>query len=664
MKIFKIFRSSQPHKASALRAAGCGLILASCLLTGLRAPAAETLPEREQRLIGVLQSQAEPGEKALACKGLVACGTDKAVPALAPLLLDPDLASWARIPLEAIPGAAAEDALVAALPKLQGRLLVGTINSLGVRRDPAPVAALSAKLDDADPAVASAAAVALGCIGGDQAAQALEQALAKAPEATRAAVAEGCLRCGEHFLKDGRDAAAAQLYDNVRQANVPKRRMLEATRGAILAHKVTGLPLLLEQLRSPDKARFNLGLSTAREIVGHEATEALARELWRTPPARQGYLLMAQADRGEQEALPAVMGALRRGPKALRLVAIDILDRYGDPATASALLAVAAGNQADITAAALAALGRMPGDGVDKTLLQRLPRSQATMRLALIQLAERRQVNAALPEIARSATDADPAIRAAAVRALGALGEESAVADLVQLLAQPQEQKQRAEIEGALRAIGSRKGAACAAQLQPLARSSEAAVRVVGLHAMASAGGPQALEAVRAALQDTDQTVQDEAVRTLSTWPNTWPEDEGVAEPLLALARAGGNSTHQVLALRGYLQFLQNDKKLNGDEKTARLKESLPFLTRPEEKRQAIAVIHGVPSAQALALLTGFAQDSSVAEDAFAALVDTASKSAPGLDKAEREKALHAALTQSKNDTTRKKAEKALAALN
>jgi HEAT repeat protein len=245
---------------------------------------------------------------------------------------------------------------------------------------------------------------------------------------------------------------------------------------------------------------------------------------------------------------------------------------------------------------------------------------------------------------------------------MGAMGEEAAVTDLVQLFGKTEGRKERADIEAALLAISSRKGASCVQNLLPLERSSEGALRVAGLHALASAGGPEALASVRTGLQDNDQAVQDEAVRTLSTWPNTWPEDERVAEPLLALARSGSNPTHQVLALRGYLQFLQGDKKLNHEQKTARLNESLPLMTRPEEKRQAIAVIHGISSVQALEILTRFSEDPAVAEDAFSALVEAASRNTPGLDKAEREKALNAALA-SKNDTTKKKAEKALSGL-
>src|SRR5689334_17031801 len=211
--------------------------------------------ETERKLITILKEGA-PDEKAITCKKLAVYGSDEAVPVLAPLLLDPQLASWARIALEVIPGDAASEALRTAVPKLQGRLLVGTINSIGVRRDQKAVGELVLNLKKSETDVASAAAVALGRIGGSQAATALKSALPTAPEAVRAAVAEGCVRCAEHFLADGQAPAAIELYDLVRKAQVPKQNVLEAIRGAILARKADGIPLLVEQLRSTDKALF------------------------------------------------------------------------------------------------------------------------------------------------------------------------------------------------------------------------------------------------------------------------------------------------------------------------------------------------------------------------------------------------------------------------
>src|ERR1035437_7463411 len=114
--------------------------------------------EKESALISLLKSDAPAAEKAITCKRLAIYGTKDAVPVLAPLLADPQLASWARIALEAIPDAAAAGALREALGKLQGRLLTGAINSIGVRRDAKAVPGLLEKLKDADADVASAAA--------------------------------------------------------------------------------------------------------------------------------------------------------------------------------------------------------------------------------------------------------------------------------------------------------------------------------------------------------------------------------------------------------------------------------------------------------------------------------------------------------------------------
>src|SRR6185312_499913 len=81
---------------------------------------------REDELIGVLRSDAPKSEKAIACKLLAIHGSSEAVPELARLLPDEQLASWARIALEAIPGPAADEALRKATDSLTGKLLIGT----------------------------------------------------------------------------------------------------------------------------------------------------------------------------------------------------------------------------------------------------------------------------------------------------------------------------------------------------------------------------------------------------------------------------------------------------------------------------------------------------------------------------------------------------------
>lgn len=113
---------------------------------------------RPAELIALLQSDAPKSEKVKAFKPLAVFGGKDAVPAIAPYLADEELSSWARIALEAIPDPSCDETLRKAEADLKGRLLVGVINSIGVRRDAKAVDSLIKRLADVDADVAVAAA--------------------------------------------------------------------------------------------------------------------------------------------------------------------------------------------------------------------------------------------------------------------------------------------------------------------------------------------------------------------------------------------------------------------------------------------------------------------------------------------------------------------------
>src|SRR5262249_1645249 len=155
---------------------------------------------------------------------------------------------------------------------------------------------LAKKMKHNDTEVASAAAVALGRIGGSKSAKALTAYLSKSPATTRTAVAEGCIPCAEGLLTQAKASDAVKVYDTEPKTDVPKQRLLEAPRGALLARQANGIPLLVEQLRSTDQAFFGIGLRTARELPGLEATKAVIAELHSTRADRQPLILLAVAD--------------------------------------------------------------------------------------------------------------------------------------------------------------------------------------------------------------------------------------------------------------------------------------------------------------------------------------------------------------------------------
>ena len=111
---------------------------------------------------GILEDpDASEFAKAKACQRLAVVGDDSAVPALAGLLGDPKLAHYARTALEPMPGAAVDRALRESVGKVEGSLLVGVVNSIGVRRDPEAIKVLAPLRyrEDADVSAAATSAI-------------------------------------------------------------------------------------------------------------------------------------------------------------------------------------------------------------------------------------------------------------------------------------------------------------------------------------------------------------------------------------------------------------------------------------------------------------------------------------------------------------------------
>jgi HEAT repeat protein len=171
--------------------------------------------------------------KAKACQRIGELGAKDAVPALASLLSNEHLSTYARYGLEPIADPSADDALRAGLTKLKGNLLIGVINTIGKRRDAAASPVLAKMVYGADADVARAAASALGNIGGVSSMKLLQAALTKTDGMTRMAVADAALVCAERLLAGGNRDQALALYASLSAADIPKPVRLAAMSGII-----------------------------------------------------------------------------------------------------------------------------------------------------------------------------------------------------------------------------------------------------------------------------------------------------------------------------------------------------------------------------------------------------------------------------------------------
>jgi HEAT repeat protein len=589
------------------------VVVAATSARGFDGPDAS--PEQEKELLTLLRSEAPPAEKAIACKKLAIYGSAASVPDLAKLLPNPQLSSWARIALEAIPGEASNDALREAAASLEGRLLIGMINSIGVRQDAKAVDLLTTKLQDPDAEVASAAAVALGHIGNNAATKSLRAALAGAPAKVRSAVAEGCVLCAERLHKEGESVAAADIYDEVRHADVPKQRILEATRGAILARSQKGIPLLLELFQSPDKAMFQLALGTTREYPGHTLDPFLPDAVARAKPDRAALIIQAMADRPKFVHLAAVLKAAEQGPRQVRLSAIDALQRVGDDSCLSALLEIAIGSDEELAKAAQETLAVLPGRHVDGEIGVLLPSATGDQYRILLQLVGRRRINDVVEEIEKALDHSDSSVRHAALIALGETVSLNKLSVLVSQLVRPRHAEDAPVARQALKAASVRMPdrEACVVRLMVALNRSPAATKSTLLEIISDVGGTTALQTLAIAAKSKDPQLQDTSSRLLGKWNSL-----AAAPVLLDLAKTGPVEKYRIRALRGYIG-LARKFSMPEPKRVQMCQNAFNATGRLAERKLVLDVLKLHPSAAGLNLATNAMKIPALKADATAA---------------------------------------------
>jgi hypothetical protein len=227
-----------------------------------------------------------------------------------------------------------------------------------------------------------------------------------------------------------------------------------------------------------------------------------------------------------------------------------------------------------------------------------------------------------LPAVLAAAADQDAAVRAAAIRAVGALGSDADVPRLIGWITAPGE----ADLGPAADALAAIAGRArskdrVADQIVLAIGTAAPSARAVLVSALVHVPAPAALAAVRAAVKDGDAGVRDAAVRGLADWPNAAPADD-----LLAIAARRDDPTHPVLALRGYVRMVHLDPSRPLDERFRMCEKAFGAAARPDEKKLVLGALGQVPTMEALTLAARQTGDPALAEEAGAVAVALAER--------------------------------------
>ena len=414
------------------------------------------------------------------------------------------------------------------------------------------------------------------------------------------------------------------------------------------------IQMVVELVGDADRDMRALGLQQIREEVpGEAATKRFAELVPTLEPEGQAALLEALGDRADAAARPVVLDMLKGEQESVRAAALRALGPLGTVGDVPVLVGKAAEGSELEKEAARQALVRLRGENVNKAVVSAMSEGEPGARIALLGVLAARNAREALPTVMESVADADASVRLAALGALRYLADESNTAGIVGLVRGAKEDAERRKAELALLMVCSRGGEACAEAIVAGLGDANTPSQIALLHALARAGGPKALEAVVARLEDDDEAVGDEAVRMLSIW-----RDPAVKPQLLAIAKESKSERHQVLAIRGLVRLARPQ-----DEKPADLEglaEAMGLAKRPDEKRLVLGVLGGVASPESLALATPALGDRAVAEEAGLATVMIAEKMEGG-DKDDLRAAMQKVLRYVKNGDVRARAEKLLA---
>ncbi len=570
----------------------------------------------ETRLVALLKrTDGSIAGRQAACQRLgsvfAAGGTPSAgaLTLLSAMLIDDRESDIARLTLDPTPGAAVDAVLTEALAKTSGRTRIGILVTLARRAPASAVPALTPLLADSDAATAAAAATALGQIGNAAALTALKSA----PGRT-AAVFEAKLATAQKLpVADG----VALLNELQRDNRLAAHRRAAALRGLLDLDPASAASRMADVLAGSD---WTPKQAVAEAILASKTSglvTALAAKLSTWDAPTQIAVLEAFGRRAEAAATNAIVAAAKHSDKSVRAAALNALGSMpGDRDLVALLATVSAGTDFDDAKLARASLARLNGPGVSEAVLAGAEKGDTAKRAVFIEQIASRNLTEGLPLLRSARKDADSAIRVAAV---GALGDLAPVSDQALVLDWAAEATDSAEQTRALRAVVSvtLRDPNTAKRALPIYATLEKAApaKVVQLlPVLARLGGKESAECAARLAIGADATVADAATATLTRWPDNTAQ----ASLIIVVAKAKVDSARRSAA-QAAVRYFERNRDVWSTTQTKQVSQLVTGASDPALRKSLVTILHRAADKDALALVQKLQAEPALADEAKAA---------------------------------------------
>jgi HEAT repeat protein len=297
---------------------------------------------------------------------------------------------------------------------------------------------------------------------------------------------------------------------------------------------------------------------------------------------------------------------------AAQVAAIRALAGLPNDEVVEFLLAAATGDNDANATAADDALTRMKSPGLEQKIIARLEQSPGRAGIPLVQVCRLRQISAATPVLLPLLSDADDAVRLAAIAALGNTVSGESIEVLFDHLLNPASDTEFQAVRTALLAVCHRAvdPDTIATKLAVIYEGATLQAQIAMLELFGALGGGVAVESVHRAIMDPTEEIQDTATRILGTWPDT-----GAATVLLAVMESDADERFRIRALRGYIRIIRQMDTSN-EHRFHMSMEALARAQRDDEILLIVDALGRIPTHASLMKLLEFLDKPTFAEQA------------------------------------------------
>ncbi|QRR03587.1 family 16 glycoside hydrolase [Dyadobacter sandarakinus] len=481
-------------------------------------------------------------------------GKDESVAALQTYLKDERLSGPAARALARIGSPAAGTALLQALGGASGATQIALTEALGGARykEAAPVIEKSAASTDL--LLRKVSLFALSEIGSLSSAAILDEAARKVSYGYDEADATAVYLKYLARLAENGQAAEAEKAALALLKNTPDAKQGPTRSSALKVYadikKRESVPVLVQAMSSNDAQYRAAALKLAQNYLMADGTTPWLNTMKKASPEVQSEIITMLGRAASNDALPAVLKALKSKDTRIKTAAIWAAGKIGGEKSTSSLIPLLKTATPEEVAAVKGTLLTIKGAEMVDQLTAALPSLPAPAQAAAVEILAARGAASKLSVVSGLLQSASPEVKKSAYTALRSLVGAQDLPQLYMLLG-------TASAPGEVTAVQQAIGEAVKGTGDTRAQSEAIITQIKSapadkqgryLPVLAGIGGSQALAAVAGAYKGNDAQMKKEAIMALSAW-----NDAAAAPELMNVAKQTGDAAELDAALTGYL---------------------------------------------------------------------------------------------------------------